>query len=79
MDVFRVDLNDTVIEDLAKSAASEQDSAPLLAADNAKDLMGGGSGGRGGGGGAPATASPSLAKVQGVRPGRAAASNSGWL
>ena len=68
-------MNDTVIEDLSKSAAaSEQDSAPLLAADGGgKDLLGGC--------GAPAAAavSPSLAKVQGVRPGRAAASNSGWL
>ena len=84
---YSVDLNDTAIEDMSKTAASDQDSAPLLAAIDADDddanidvkVIGGSGGGGGGGGGSapPASASPSVAKVQGVRPGRA--SNSGWL
>ena len=84
MNHYSVDLNDTVIEDMSKTAtSSEQDSAPLLAMADADDddasdgkFVGGGGGG-GSGSAAPASASPSVAKVQGVRPGRA--SNSGWL
>ena len=80
---YSVDLNDTAIEDMSKTAASDQDSAPLLAAIDADEddvnpdvkVIGGGGGG--GGSAPPASASPSVAKVQGVRPGRA--SNSGWL
>ena len=76
--LYSVDLNDTSIED----KASDQDSAPLLAAIDADEddvnpdvkVVGGGGGG---GSAPPASASPSVAKVQGVRPGRA--SNSGWL